>query len=168
LQLALIEAAGHGLQLSAAREAARIVRPWAILAWSAAAYMAYTAYDTLPLLLQHQARAVEVVTAAVIPRPGAAAAPAEALQMVSKCVDDSGTTYSDGECAPGVHAERILLAPVPAAAPAHPLQRQVCTEIAGEVRRIEVKDSLAPSGADHAWLEARLKEARSEQARLGC
>jgi hypothetical protein len=170
LQLALIEAAGPGLQLSASREAARIVRPWAVLAWGAVAYMAYTAYDSLPLLLHHQARAVAVVTSAVIPRAAAPAAPAQRLQMVTKCIDDSGTTYSDTECAPGVHAERIVLAPsaTPAVAPASHLQQQVCTDIADQVHRIEVKSSLAPSGADHAWLEARRQEARMEQARLGC
>lgn len=170
MQLALIEAAGPGLQLAASREAARIVRPWAVLAWGAVAYVAYTAWDTLPLLLQHQARAVQVVTAAVVPREKAPVAPAAALQMVTKCIDESGTSYSDGDCAPGVHAERIVLAPLPApaAATAHPLQLQVCKDIAGELHRIEVKDSLAPSGADHAWLEARLREARREQARLGC
>jgi hypothetical protein len=170
LQLALIEAAGPGLQRSAAREAARIVRPWAVLAWGAAAYMAYTAYDSLPLLLHQQARAVAVVTAAVVPRQAEPAAPAQRLQMVTKCIDDSGTSYSDGDCAPGVHAERIVLAPSPAplVAPATHLQHQVCAEIADQVHRIEVKASLAPSDADHAWLEARRREARSEQVRLGC
>ncbi|WP_256373065.1 hypothetical protein [Ramlibacter montanisoli] len=44
----------------------------------------------------------------------------------------------------------------------------MCSEIADQVHRIEVKASLAPSGADHAWLEARRQEARTEQARLGC
>ena len=170
MQLALIEAAGPGLQLSASREAARIVRPWAVLAWGAVAYMAYTAYDSLPLLLHHQARAVAVVTSAVVPRAPAPAVPVRPLQMVTKCIDDSGTTYSDTECAPGVHAERIILAPTeaPAAAPAKLSQQQVCAEIADQVRRIEVKASLAPSDADHAWLEARRREARGEQSRLGC
>ena len=171
MQLALIEAAGPGLQLSASREAARIVRPWAILAWGAVAYMTYTAYDSLPLLLHHQARAVAVVTSAVVPRAAAPAAPAERLQMVSKCIDAGGTTtYSDSECAPGVHAERIILAPsaAPAVPLASPLRQQVCTDIADQVHRIEVKARLAPPGADHAWLEARRQEARSEQVRLGC
>lgn len=170
MQLALIEAAGPGLQLSASREAARIVRPWAILAWGAVAYMAYTAYDSLPLLLHHQARAVAVVTSAVIPRAAAPAIPVQPLQMVSKCIDDSGTTYSDSECAPGVHAERIVLAPsaAPAPAPASQVREQVCAEIADQVHRIEVKSHLAPSNADHAWLEARRQEARTEQSRLGC
>lgn len=170
MQLALIEAAGPGLQLSASREAARIVRPWAVLAWGAVAYMAYTAYDSLPLLLHHQARAVAVVSSAVVPRAAAPAAPAERLQMVTKCIDDSGTTYSDSECAPGVHAERIILAPTatPVVPPANHLLRQVCTDIADQVHRIGVKASLAPSGADHAWLEARRQETRTEQARLGC
>lgn len=170
MQLALIEAAGPGLQLSASREAARIVRPWAVLAWGAVAYMAYTAYDSLPLLLHHQARAVAVVTSAVVPRAAGPAAPAARLQMVTKCIDDSGTTYSDSECAPGVHAERIILAPsaTPVATPANHLLQQVCTDIADQVHRIEVKARLAPSEADHAWLEARRQEARTEQARLGC
>lgn len=170
MQLALIEAAGPGLQQTVSREAARIVRPWAVLAWGAVAYMAYTAYDSLPLLLHHQARAVAVVTSAVVPRAVAPAAPSRRLQMVTKCVDDSGTTYSDTECAPGVHAERIILAPTeaPVAAPANLPQQRVCAEIADQVRRIEVKASLAPSDADHAWLEARRREARGEQSRLGC
>lgn len=170
MQLALIDAAGPGLQPSASREAARIVRPWGVLAWGAVAYMAYTAYDSLPLLLHHQARAVAVVTSAVVPRAAAPAEPSPDLPMVTKCIDDSGTTYSDTGCAPGAYAERIALAPseVPASAPASQLQGQVCAEIGDQVHRIEVKSRLAPSNADHAWLEARRQEARTEQARLGC
>lgn len=170
MQLVLIDSPAPNPQLAVAREAARIVRPWALLACGAVAYMAYTAYDSLPLLLRQQGRAVEVVTAAVIPRPARPAAPPKPLQMVTKCVDHGATSYSDGECAAGAHAERIVLAPdtAPVLRPANDLQQQVCAEVAEQARRIEVKNSLAPSDADHAWLEARRRETRTEQARLGC
>ncbi|HEY0822397.1 MAG TPA: DUF4124 domain-containing protein [Ramlibacter sp.] len=170
MQLALIEAAGPGLPRSASREAARIVRPWAMLAWGAVAYVAYTAYDGLPALLHPQALAVEVVAAAVIPQPPLPVAPPERLQMVTKCVEQGVTSYSDGNCAPGAHAQSIILAPnaAPPAPPAAALRQQVCADIALQVRRIDLKASLAPSGGDQAWLEARRREARGEQARLGC
>lgn len=169
MQLVLIEPRAPLPPPSVAREAARIARPWALLACGAVAYLAYTAYDGLPALLHQQERAVETLTAAVVPQPPQPVAAPQAVQMVTKCVEDGVTSYSDRPCAPGADAEGIILAPDTAfvGSKDSPLQ-QACAELAEQERTLDRQAALAPSAAVHAWLDARRQETRGERARLAC
>lgn len=167
MQLALTEAARARGQRSVARETARIVRPWAFLVLGGVFYMGYALQDSLSVSPQQAAPLREATAPST---PAAPPAPAARLRMVTKCVEPAGTSYSDQGCAPEAVQERIaLVADAPAAAPAVAgAPDRVCRDLEQQVRRIDLKASLAPSDADHAWLEARRQEARREQARLGC
>lgn len=110
MQLALIHPAPPHPAALIARDVARIARPWALLACGAITYVAYTAFDSLPGLLQHAPRTVET---SYQPAPVADQPSAIPLRMVTKCVINGTTSYSDADCAPGARAEVILLAPEP-------------------------------------------------------
>ena len=167
MQLALVEQADARLQPSLRRDLARTVRPWALLALGALAYAVYTAVDALPSLLAAGARWPQLVAASGVALVDEGP---QVPRLVTKCVEDGATTYSDGGCAPGAHVDVIGIASSPRAPDAlsDAARQQVCTELVSQVRRIALKASAVPSPGEHAWLEARFHEARHEQSRLGC
>jgi len=108
--LALIAAAGPLPPAFVSREATRIVRPWALLACAGFAYVAYAAYDSLPGLLRYAPRSapVEAVTTPDVQEPASTS-----LRVVTKCVENGVTSYSDADCGPGARAEHFLVTTQP-------------------------------------------------------
>lgn len=114
MHLALIPTVAARPSTFIARDVARIVRPWALLACGAIAYVTYTAFDSLPGLLEYAPR--EARTSAP-PAPDFEPSAMAPLRVVTKCVEGDVTSYSDGACTPGARTEVIILAPDPQPAP---------------------------------------------------
>jgi hypothetical protein len=137
MQLVVIEAASHRRmqQRQLAREASRIVRPWAWLALGAVLYMGYAAQDALS---QHEPHLPAQAFEAVASAPDLIAPAPVRPRMVTKCIEDGATSYSDRECTPGAFAERIVLAqdPPPAAAPRARVHQQFCRDLEAQARRM--------------------------------
>lgn len=169
MQLTLIRAAYARAHNVRGAELTRAVRPWALMAGLLAAYSLYTAFDSLPALLQHASRVAHAVSQpAAAPRPATDTAPATRLLMVTRCDGQDGTHYTDGACVPGAESRQFIVVGDEGAPSPHAATTEVCTDIHDTVHRISEKALHAPSEAERQWLQLRQREARVEQLRLGC